>query len=465
MRNFTIGFFLLICSMLFAGQLGVYVDSNRFFGSDNKTMVEINYSFPYNAVDFIKQQYGYEAEIFVDISIMTGEKLIKNDSFTNKVIISEATKVFSDEEYLDKITLTLPGYDFHLLVEFTDVHTESSYLWEYDFVPLDIDGLLSDLELSSFVKVDTTDYLVKFHRGDKLYQVKPNHTFRTEIGYIEYFQQIRNLFEDENGKYQLVQEILVKSADTIIDSIYNEFSGEIADIITIEDSLMIQDYEDGYYSLIITYRDKITYKREQVEDFFCVKSRKSADIRLFPELEDDIKLVSYFMNSSEKNVFKTLNNEGKSNYLNKFWNSQDPNPATEENEFLDQVKSRIQYANQFYSHFKPGWTSDMGRIYIKYGKPYEIRKLTTNLGENEFSESADYSYDERATAYYYNKYTVKNYEIWKYRFDRNANYIFIDLLTSGDYKLIYSSDDNDGENTLADWKKYLGYDFDERLLD
>jgi len=465
MRNFAIGFFLLICSILFAGQLGVYVDSNRFFGPDNKTQVEINYSFPYNAVDFIKQQYGYEAEIFVDISIRAGEKLIENYSFTNKVIIREATKVFSDEQYLDKIILTLGNYDLQLSVEFIDVHTESSYLWEYDFVPLDIDGLLSDLELSSFVKKDTTGYLEKFHRGDYLYQIKPNHTFRAENGYLTYFQQIRNLFEDENGRYQLEQEILVKSGDSLIDSIYNELSGKIADIVTIEDSLMIQDYEDGYYSLIITYRDKITYKREQIEDYFCVKSRKSANIRLFPELEDDIKLVSYFMNSSEKNVFKTLNNEGKSNYLNKFWYSQDPNPATEENEFLELVKTRIHYANQLYSHFKQGWTSDMGRIFIKYGKPYEIRKLTTNLGENEFSESSDYSYDERAMAYYYNKYTVKNYEIWKYRLDKNANYVFIDQLTSGNYKLIYSSDDNDGENTLTDWKKYLGYDFDERLLD
>jgi len=459
MRNFTIGFFLLISSILFAGQLGVYVDSNRFFGPDNKTLVEINYSFPYNAVDFIKQQYGYEAEIFVDISVRAGEKLIKTDSITNKVIIREATKAFSDEQYLDKIILTLGNYDLQLSVEFVDVHTESSYLWEYDFVPLDIDGLLSDLELSSFVKKDTTGYLEKFHRGNYLYQVKPNHTFREENGYLEYFQQIRNLFEDENGKYQLEQEILVKSGDTLIDSMKKELSGEIADIISVHDSILIEGYEDGYYSLIISYRDKITYKQEQVEDYFCVKSRKSANIRLFPELEDDIKLVSYFMNTNEKKVFKTLTTEGKSNYLNKFWLSQDPNIATNENEFLDLVRNRILYANQFFTHFKPGWTTDMGRIYIKYGKPYEIRKMTTNLGEHEFSDIID-SPDQN-----FNRGVTKNYEIWKYRMSKIANYIFIDLITSGDYKLIYSSDDDDGETTYFNWKEYLGNDFDERLLD
>ncbi|MCF7912567.1 MAG: GWxTD domain-containing protein [Candidatus Cloacimonetes bacterium] len=459
MKIYVFAMLLLLSSMVFAGQLGVYVDSNRFFGEDGKTQVEINYSFPYNAVDFMQQEYGYESEIFVDIIIQRGEKVIKSDSFTNKVIISDATKAFSDEEYLDKITLTLPNYDFKLAVKFVDVHTESSFLWEYEFEPLDIDGMLSDLEMNSIVKVDTTDYLIKFHRGDYLYQVKPNHTFRSENGYLDYYLQLRNLFEDENGKYQLEQDIIVKSGETVVDSIRNELSGDNAEIVEIQERMQISEYEDGYYELLMRYRDKITYSRAEIVDYFCINSRKSAVVRFFPELEDDVKLASYFMNTNEKNVFKTLSTDGKSNYLNKFWISQDPNQATQENEFIEEVKSRIQYANQFFSHFKPGWTTDKGRIYIKYGKPYEIRKMTTNLGEHEFSDIID------RTEQNFNSTIVRNYEIWKYRMKKNANYIFIDMLTSGEYRLIYCSDENDGEITYSNWKEYLGDDFDERLLE
>jgi GWxTD domain-containing protein len=459
MRTCIIVILLLLCGMVFGGQLGVRVDSNRFFGEKGKTQVEINYSFPYNAVDFIKQDYGYESEIFVEITIKRAEKLIKSDSFTNKVIISSAAKVFSDEEYLDKITLTLPEISFQLAVEFIDVHTESSFLWEYEFIPLDEDILVSDLELSSYVKVDTTDYLQKFHRGEYLYHVKPNHTFRSENGYFDYYHQLSNLFEDENDKYQLEQEIIVKSGDTVVDSICNDLSGDIANNVIIQDRLEISDYEDGYYELIIKYRDKIAYRKAVIEDYFCVNSQKSAVVRLFPELEDDIKLASYFMNTNEKKVFKTLTDDGKSNYLNKFWLLQDPNPATMENEFINLVRNRILYSNQFFTHFRPGWTTDKGRIYIKYGKPYEIRKMTTNLGEHEFSEVIDRPEQN------FNRGVVKNYDIWKYRLNKNANYIFIDKLTSGDYKLIYSSDDNDGEITQSNWMEYLGSDFDERLLD
>ncbi len=449
----------VLSAMLFAGELGVFVDSNRFYTDQGKNQVEINYSFPYNAVDFIKGDYGLEAEIFVDIAIKRNDKTASGDSFTNKIIISDATKAFSEEEYLDKITLTLPGYEFLLEVEFIDVHTENSYLWKSVFLPLDRDGLVSDLELSSYVKVDSTDYLVKFHRGDYLYNVKPNHTFHKEMGYIDYYQQVQNLFEDDNGKYELEQDILIKSGETLIDSIRHEYSDAYQDIIILQDRIDISKYEDGYYNLIIKYRDKLTLKRDQVEDYFCINSRKTASVRLFADLEDDIKLASYFMNTNEKNIFKTLSLEGKSNYLNKFWEAQNPDPTTEKNEFLDQVKDRILYANQFFSHFKPGWTTDIGRIYIKYGKPYEIRKMTTNLGEHEFSNIINSS-DQN-----FNSGVVKNYEIWKYRMTKNANYIFIDMLTSGDYKLIYSSDDNDGETTYSNWKEYLGNDFDERLLE
>jgi GWxTD domain-containing protein len=456
---------LLFSSFLMGNQLGMFVDSNRFYAPEDNNFLEINYAIPYHAVDFIQGEFGYEAEIFVDIAIKLQDKKISTDSFTNKIILREPGKIFSSEEYLDKITLTLPPYDFTVEVEFIDIHTEKSFFFNEEFSPLYSDGLVSDLELSSYSKPDTTEYLAKFHRDGTLYKVQPNKTFQKEMGYLEFYHQMQNLFEDDEGNYQLIQKIIIKSEDALIDSFYHDLTGNFNDIITIQGKINIANYEEGFYSLIIKYRDKITSTHDEIVDYFCINKQSSETIRLFADLEEDLKLAAYFMNSNEKKELDNLSEEGKSNFINKFWNSKDPNPATKENEFLSQVKERILYANQMFSHFKPGWTTDMGRIFIKFGNPYEKRKLTTNLGEHEYSESSDYSYDERASAYYFNKYTVKNYEIWKYRMNRNANYIFIDLMTSGDYKLIYSSDDNDGENSLTDWKRYLGYDFDERLLE
>ena len=84
----------------------------------------------------------------------------------------------------------------------------------------------------------------------------------------------------------------------------------------------------------------------------------------------------------------------------------------------------------------------MGRIYIKHGPPDDIQRLETGL---------------------YTKYAQKDYEIWKYRTKTNLTYIFIDLMTNGNYKLIYVENDED-ESTSSNWQDYLGKDFDEGLL-
>ena len=465
-KSFFIFCILSILSVSFAAErLGVFVDENRFMGQKGTTQLEINYSLPYYTLDFIKQQYGYEAEIFVDISVLLGEKLISSDSFTNKVVIRDAQKMFSDEVYLDKITITLPAYDFVVNVGFTDTHTEATYLWSGDFVSLDIDCLTSDLELSTSIEADTTLYLDKFHRDDNLYLVKPDHTFITNQEEIYFYQEFYNLYQNDEQNYDMLMEIELTKDESVVDNISLEFSAPWEEIVKISDKISISEYEEGLYGINITYTDQVIGTKSYINDSFLLKTSRINLQRFFPEIEDDFKFAGYFLNVNQKNIWKSLTMEGKMNYLDKFWKFQDPNPTTEENEFLLVVEERIDYANANYSHFKPGWTSDMGRIYIRYGLPYEVSKLNTNLGENQFSEYSDYDAEESQSANYFNKYTIKNYQIWKYRMSKNANYIFIDMMNSGDYKLIYSSDDDDGESSLPDWRRYLGYDFDDRLMD
>lgn len=458
MKKLLLLVLMLILGILHSEGLGVYVDSNRFFGEGETSQVEINYSIPYHEMDFIRMKYGYEAEIFVDILIKHGENEVSSDSFTNKVVLTDALKMFSDEEYLDKITITLPSYKFTILVEFEDVHTETTYLWEHNYEPLGSSSLVSDLEFSSYIKADTTSYLEKFHRGGKFYNVRPNQTFSQELGMVSYYQEVNDLFEDELGNSQLEQQILIKNNQVLVDSISQIWKIEQGTGF-IEGQIDISELAEGYYDLEIFYRDALSGIKAEVSDYICVKADKEEVVRLFPELEHDLMLAKYFMNANEKSTLKTLSDEGIENFISKYWKSKDPNPATDNNEFLEEVSDRILYANQFYTHFKEGWTTDRGRIYIKYGKPYEVRKLTTGGSEHEFSEKVN------EDGFYFNKSIVRNYEIWKYRLKRNATYVFIDTITSGNYKLIYSSDDSDGETTVADWESYLDFDFDERLLE
>lgn len=164
--------------------------------------------------------------------------------------------------------------------------------------------------------------------------------------------------------------------------------------------------------------------------------------RVFDNIETDFKLAKYFFPSSLKHYTKDLKDEEKRIFLKRFWKNRDPNPVTKNNEFLEEVKARVSYSNIHYSHYKDGWKSARGRIYIKHGPPFEIIKDVTGINT---------------------KYTQKEYQVWKYRINQNLTYIFLDRGGFGDFRLIYSEND-DNEITLPDWRSYLGDTFKESYL-
>jgi GWxTD domain-containing protein len=94
----------------------------------------------------------------------------------------------------------------------------------------------------------------------------------------------------------------------------------------------------------------------------------------------------------------------------RFWNARDPDPSTPENEALQQYISRINYVTENFSRVGPGWKTDRGHVYIRYGAPDQI----------------DTASDQRNQG---------RYEIWRY-LDANRTFVFYDMFGVGDYKLV-----------------------------
>src|SRR5690606_20452306 len=64
---------------------------------------------------------------------------------------------------------------------------------------------------------------------------------------------------------------------------------------------------------------------------------------------------------------------------NAFWEKKDPTPGTEQNEFRDVFFERVRYANERFGVLEPGWKSDRGRVYIRYGPPDEIQSRPSTI--------------------------------------------------------------------------------------
>jgi GWxTD domain-containing protein len=83
--------------------------------------------------------------------------------------------------------------------------------------------------------------------------------------------------------------------------------------------------------------------------------------------------VAYIITDEESRSFRRLQtDEDREQFIDQFWLRRDPTPDTIENECKDQHYRRIAYSNEYFGSAIPGWKTDRGRIYIKFGPPDEI---------------------------------------------------------------------------------------------
>ncbi|HSD30330.1 MAG TPA: GWxTD domain-containing protein, partial [Gemmatimonadales bacterium] len=134
-------------------------------------------------------------------------------------------------------------------------------------------------------------------------------------------------------------------------------------------------------------------------------------------------------------VYSSLSVEGKRKWLRQFWGRRDPSPGTVRNEERDRFYAAITEADRRFreggASAIPGWRTDRGRIFIKYGSPDELLERHVQAGASP-------------------------YEIWKYTRNRNLRYVFMDLTQFGNFKLIYTDDRR--EPSRPDWQELLGPD-------
>ncbi len=86
--------------------------------------------------------------------------------------------------------------------------------------------------------------------------------------------------------------------------------------------------------------------------------------------------VVYIITPQEREVFEALTTpDEKDNFIEQFWRRRDSDPETADNEFKIEHYRRILYSNERFSAGIPGWKTDRGRIYIKFGPPDNIESM------------------------------------------------------------------------------------------
>ena len=133
--------------------------------------------------------------------------------------------------------------------------------------------------------------------------------------------------------------------------------------------------------------------------------------RSIKEIDEAIEQVQYIAKEGEMDTLKSATTlEEKQKLFLDFWKRRNPNPNTAHNEKMLEYYGRVAYANKHFTHYRPGWKTDMGMVFIVLGPPGSVDRHPFEIDS-------------------------KPYEIWSY-YDLNYQFVFVDESGYGDYRLI-----------------------------
>jgi len=90
------------------------------------------------------------------------------------------------------------------------------------------------------------------------------------------------------------------------------------------------------------------------------------------EFERMLEALAYIADASEVEQLRALPPDQQARGWEEFWRHRDPTPDTPRNEAMLEFFRRVRYADHHFQGSGPGWRSDMGRIYIRYGPPDQV---------------------------------------------------------------------------------------------
>jgi len=171
------------------------------------------------------------------------------------------------------------------------------------------------------------------------------------------------------------------------------------------------------------------------------KQRKANEAKLKKELETPYKKwlneeVVWIITPEERTAFNRLETDDeRQQFIEQFWLRRDPTPDTEENELKEEHYRRIAWANDRFASGIPGWKTDRGMVYIKFGPADERTEHPTGgPGVRPIEEGGGET-------------TFFPYEQWRYRYldgvGQDITIEFVDKTMTNEYRMTWNPSDKD----------------------
>ncbi len=435
------------------GFIPLAVDHAIYRAPSGHVYAEIYLSFYQNNLNYISKEGHYEAQYLAVAEILQGDSVI-NRGVKNMVSkVDSIRQISSSRQFLNTFAFELMEGSYQAKVVVRDVNSNNTgeYMLDFDAREFPQDSLtVSDIQLASSISQDQTKS--EFYKNSLTVVPNPGGIYNVALPVVYYYAEAYNLapMPQTAGEYSVACTITDQGGNVIktypakshkkpgtsavLMGGYNVVTLPAATYflnLTVEDQQTSQEVHVSKRFTVI----KQGKRQQTVPDSLIAGKSQRVDISQYShlseeEMDKEFEATRYFAKNTEKEIYKTLDKEGKRTFLTNFWKRYDPMPNTDENEFKLDYIERLNYANaNFGTMHKEGWKTDRGRVLLTYGRPDEIERHYMDIGMNP-------------------------YEIWQYHnLEGGAIFVFGDRTGFGEFELLHSTYSR--ELYQPDWEKLL----------
>jgi GWxTD domain-containing protein len=389
------------------------IDATIQVGDDGSPEVRVDYRLNRGELLFERRADGYAAsyEVRVIFYSSKGHRQVAGDSFTRglRAATYAATRTVG-EDIVDHVEFRVPPGKYAMEVTVTDLTAERPSTTAVDIeVPKQPTGQVwfSDLSLGTVNAKPSGSTL-----RDRLL-ANPSRRFGEEIlSFGAYGEIVDRRTSGADSTYRVRYRVADDSDQTAAkgDTVVARSGARTPFLLR----PYLGGLSPGSYRFVVELEvaappGKSHGKPEVVrrdKRFEVAQSKVSVG----PDARSSLDVLRYIAKPAEAAEMNRLQtDEERQAYWEAFWSRRDPSPDTPENEARDEFYQRVQYANQHFGVGEAGWKTDMGRIYITYGRPDEVVRNPFNFDRPP--EEIWYYFQEQQTFVFVDKDGFGRYEL------------------------------------------------------
>ncbi|MEC8984665.1 MAG: GWxTD domain-containing protein [Candidatus Neomarinimicrobiota bacterium] len=398
--SFTL-FYLLVYGLL--GQNITFLptsfdmDVHQFREANGNTEAVVNLTVPKTLFNWRENGENYEFEGVIDVRVFINGNIAAQDVFhIRESVIDRPGPTERQVRMVEQSRFVLTKGSAVFSVAITDLASNEVHKVTKNVIIRTIDDsylTTSDLLLCTFLKSERLMDENSINRNGYMITPNPSSVFRLEKPMFYAYSEVYGL-QDDGGTYTVNYILFNRSGKEVFRR------GPFVRIKHGESSVETMGFSmmgllAGRYRLRLEVVDNQSDQNTFMDQEFIIVKELSTnfnndftmklDAMENDEIQDFIDIVGYFMSESE---FQTLMKENRGDQIMKlvdYFENHDPDRKTKENEFYNQINTRLALADkQFSNHNFSGRKTDRGRVLIRFGRPTNIETYPTNENRNSY---------------------------------------------------------------------------------